>query len=131
MIRKKTILIGLTVISMAIWSCSKSNEETEWQKYESNTGGNTNCDTVNMQYTADVLPIIQANCYSCHGNGLSQNGVSLDSYEKVKLQADNGNLINVITHADGYPPMPQGAPKLSDCNINKIRSWINHGALNN
>ena len=128
---KKLFLIGIILTSLIVISCSKSNEETLQQNTNGNTGGN-NCDTVNMKYAADVLPIIQANCYSCHGNGLSQNGVSLDSYAKVKAQADNGNLIGVITHADGYPPMPQGgAAKLSDCNINKIRSWINRGALNN
>ena len=127
---KKLFLIGMILTSLLVLSCSKSNEETQQQNTNGNTGGN-NCDTVNMKYAADVLPIIQANCYSCHGNGLSQNGVSLDSYAKVKTQADNGNLIGVITHADGYPPMPQGAAKLSDCNINKIRSWINRGALNN
>ena len=127
---KKLFLIGIILTSLIVISCSKSNEETLQQNTNGNTGGN-NCDTVNMKYAADVLPIIQANCYSCHGNGLSQNGVSLDSYAKVKVQADNGNLIGVITHADGYPPMPQGAAKLSDCNINKIRSWISRGALNN
>lgn len=128
---KKVTFICTVLMGLLVASCSKSNEETEQQNNNGGNGSNNNCDTVNMKYAANVLPIIQANCYSCHGNGLSQNGVSLDSYEKVKAQADNGNLIGVITHANGYPPMPQGAAKLSDCNINKIRSWINRGALNN
>lgn len=128
---KRLSFLGAIVISLLVLSCSKSNEETQQQNTNGNTGGNNTCDTVNMKYAANILPIIQANCYSCHGNGLSQNGVSLDSYDKVKTQVNNGNLIGVITHATGYPPMPQGAAKLSDCNINKIRSWINRGALNN
>ena len=127
---RKTMTYGclLLIITGLIWSsCSKSNEVS----LKNSSGSPNNCDTANMTYSTDILPILQANCYSCHGNGLSQNGVSLDSYDKVKTQADNGNLINVITHADGYPPMPQGAAKLSDCSINKIRGWINRGALNN
>jgi hypothetical protein len=27
--------------------------------------------------------------------------------------------------------MPKGGGKLSDCDINKIRSWLNKGMLNN
>jgi hypothetical protein len=45
--------------------------------------------------------------------------------------ADNGKLVGAITHAAGFLPMPQSAPKLSDCNINKIKDWVNRGALNN
>jgi mono/diheme cytochrome c family protein len=84
-----------------------------------------------MKYTANVLPIIQANCYSCHANGQINGGVTLDSYTKVKAQVDNGNLIGVITHAAGYPAMPYNLPKLSECDINKIKDWIARGAQNN
>lgn len=124
----KRLLVCLSVIGIVIISCSKSNELTE--SGNSNTGG-TGCDTVNMKYTTDIKTIIQANCYSCHGNGQAQGGVNLDTYSSVKQHADNGSLIGVITHAAGYPPMPQGAAKLSDCDINKIKAWIARGTLNN
>ena len=125
----------LITLSVIIFSCSKSGDDTTGGNTGgNNTGGGTNpgtCDTVNMQYTAHVKPILQGNCYSCHGNGQSNGGVTLDTYNGVKAVADNGKLIGVITHAAGYKPMPQGGAKLSDCNINKIRSWINRGGLNN
>jgi hypothetical protein len=129
---KKTLLF-ITIVAFTVIGCSKTNEVAESGSSTGNPGGggNTTCDTVNMKYLANVQPIIAANCYSCHGNGLSQNGVSLDSYSKVKQQVSNGQLIGVITHAAGYTPMPYGKAKLSDCDINKIRSWINWGALNN
>lgn len=132
----KKLMFPLMAIAIAcstiIVSCSKDNEQeiTNPDDNPGNGGGN-DCDTVNMKYTANILPILTANCYSCHGNGNVSGGVSLGNYLSVKTQADNGNLIGVITHAAGYPAMPQGGAKLSDCNINKIRSWINHGALNN
>jgi hypothetical protein len=113
-------LFGSVVI---IYSCSKKNEE--------DIGGNTTCNSSNMTYTANIKPILQSFCFSCHGNGLSQNGVNFDTYAGVKTVVDNGKLIGVITHAAGFPPMPQGGAKLSDCNISKIQDWINHGALNN
>ena len=126
--RKMAHLSAVAItVSFIIASCSKSNEAS----LKNSSGGTDNCDTVNMTFAADIVPILQANCYSCHGNGLSQNGVSLDSYDQVKTQADNGNLIHVINHAPGYPAMPQGAPKLSDCTINKIKDWVDRGALNN
>lgn len=126
--KKTMLLFSAAVIAglVSITSCSKSNEE------DLSSGGNpTGCDTVNMQYSADVLPVLQNNCYGCHGNGGAAGGVNLDDYDHVKIQADNGALIGTITHASGYVPMPLNLPQLSDCDINKIMSWINNGALNN
>lgn len=125
----KTFLVCAAVISIVTTSCSKSNEVTESGK--SDTTGSAGCDTVNMKYSNDVQPIIKANCYSCHGNGQAEGGVNLDTYSSVKHYADNSSLLGVITHAAGYPPMPQGAEKLSDCDINKIKAWIARGASNN
>ena len=84
-----------------------------------------------MTYAANIKPILQNACFSCHGNGLSQNGINFDTYSGVKAVADNGKLVGAITHASGFSPMPQSAPKLSDCNINKIKDWVNQGAPNN
>lgn len=114
------------VMALVVTGCSKENETN----LQGGSGGN-NCDTVNMKYSADVLPIIRANCYSCHGNGAAMGGISLDGYANLKVQADNGNLVGVITHANGYPPMPMGAAQLSECDINKIKDWIANGKQNN
>lgn len=106
-----------------VYSCSKKNEE--------DLNGGATCSSSNMTYTANIKPILQSFCFSCHGNGLSENGVNFDTYAGVKAVVDNGKLIGVITHSAGFPAMPQGGAKLSDCNISKIQDWINHGALNN
>ncbi|SHN46026.1 cytochrome c [Chitinophaga sp. CF418] len=132
----KKVLFPLFAIAIAftttIVSCSKDNEQDITNNPNPpDGGGNNSCDTANMKYTANILPIISASCYSCHGNGNVSGGVSLGNYAGVKAQVDNGNLLHVVNHDAGYPAMPQGGSKLSDCNINKIRSWINHGALNN
>jgi uncharacterized membrane protein len=128
--RKVILPLALIIIVcnlMMVSSCSKSNEAA----LTTDTTGTTSCDTVNMKYTANVLPIISSYCYGCHASGAAAGGVSLDSYAKLKTQADNGNLIGVITHASGYAAMPQGGAKLSDCNINIIKDWINRGTQNN
>lgn len=115
------------ITSAVIFSCSKKSED----QISQDSGGGNACDTVNMTYSGNIKPILQANCYSCHGNGQINGGVTLDSYAGVKAVADDGKLISVITHAPGFPQMPQGGAKLSECNINKIRDWINRGTQNN
>ena len=115
-------------------SCSKDNEAdlaAGTDTTGTGGGGVPACDTVNMKYATNVVPIIQNNCYNCHGFGAAAGGVQLDSYTRLKAQADNGALIGTITHASGYPAMPQGGAQLSECNINIIKDWINRGALNN
>lgn len=132
----KKVFLCICIITSVLIACSKTNEVAESTNNTGNNGGNngganTACDTVNMKYATNVQPILQNNCYSCHGNGQVSGGVSLDNYTKVKAQVDNGKLLAVITHASGYPAMPKGLPKLPDCDINKIRDWINRGAANN
>ena len=129
----KTIkyLLFVAGVSTFLIACSKTSSTDT-----TNSGGNVppppaGCDTANMKFAANVQPILQANCYSCHGNGNVNGGVTLDTYAGVKAVADNGKLVGVITHAAGFPPMPQGGTKLSDCNINKIKAWIARGAPEN
>jgi hypothetical protein len=110
-----------------IVACSKENEQ--------NLIGPVvvvpTCDTVNMKLSTNVKPILTANCYGCHGNGSSQGGVKLDVYSDLQAWASGGALLGAISHTSGFSPMPKNGAKLSDCDINKIRSWINRGALNN
>lgn len=122
---KACLCLAAGVIILAT-GCSKKSEDQL-----STPTTPSDCDTVNMTYSSDVKPILEANCYSCHGNGNTNGGVTLDSYASVNSFAGSGDLIGVITHASGYPPMPEGGAKLSDCDINKIKDWINRGATNN
>jgi len=118
---------GFAIIIIAMIACEKTNEENESGPVPNPVG----CDTINMKYATNIQPIIQNNCYSCHANGQAEGGVTLDTYNKIKQRADNGILIGVITHASGFKAMPFGLPKLSDCNINKIKAWVARGALDN
>ena len=40
------------------------------------------CDTLNMSYSQNIVPILKNNCYSCHskGNTVGSYGILLDSY---------------------------------------------------
>jgi hypothetical protein len=118
-------------VCVLVFSCSKSNEE-DMGTDQGNGGNNNTCNTENMSFASDIKPILQSNCYECHSNAnYAISGVKLEDYADLKTHTDNGDLIGVITHATGYPEMPQGKPKLSACNINKIKAWVDAGAQDN
>jgi hypothetical protein len=122
------------VISILAFACTKSGTDEGGNPNPDPPPGNgNNCDTVNMEYLADVVPILQNNCYRCHGSNSNSGsfGIVLEGYNNIKPYAESGTLLGVISHAQGFVPMPQDASKLSACNINKIRSWIANGIQNN
>jgi Planctomycete cytochrome C len=101
-----------------------------------NQGANNNactdgCDTTLFTYFGAVQPIMTSYCQGCHNASLSSGGVDLSNYSGVQTVALNGKLIGTITHAAGYPAMPQGGSQLPDCQILQIEKWIQAGALNN
>jgi hypothetical protein len=127
---KRTLIIFLTVFSFVVlYSCSKSND-TELS--QSSGRDSSACDTTNMSFTADIKPILQANCYACHSNSnFAISSTKLEDYGDLIHHVHDGDILGSISHAPGFVEMPQGAPKLSDCNINKIKAWIDRGALDN
>ena len=88
----------------------------------------TVCDTAIITYSGTINPIVTAYCTGCHAGAAAPLGVRTDNYTGVKAIASNGKLLTVIS-----PPhsMPKGGPRLSDCNIAKIRKWITAGTPNN
>ena len=91
------------------------------------------CDTLNVSYQNQIVPILQENCYPCHGNGSTagSGGINLASYVNLKVYADNGFLVGNVTHAPGFVGMPYGKPPLPACEMNTIVAWVNQGAINN
>jgi hypothetical protein len=115
----------LMVVITCVVACSKSGSKPTTPPVV------VTCDTANMKYAADVLPILQANCYECHGNGNSLGGIVLDNYASLKSHAVSGEIKGAITHASGYVGMPYLRTQLDTCTINKIIDWIAQGAPNN
>lgn len=91
------------------------------------------CDSTNVSYSDDISRILEnSGCYNCHNQqGVSYNGVIVDYYDGVKAVVDDGRFYNVTHHIPGSPQMPQGGDKIDDCNLAKIRAWIEDGAPNN
>jgi hypothetical protein len=85
------------------------------------------CDTTNVTYSDNILPIISANCLPCHTTANQFGGIILDVLDDARIPARDGRLLKAVTHDPSVVPMPRGGPKLSDCDIAKITRWINLG----
>lgn len=125
MIKQLGIFSGLFFLAISIFpSCTNDNKDQLVPAV---------CDTVNMSYSRDIVPILESNCYGCHGNGNTggSGGINLQDYNTLKGYALDGRLYANITHTSETPMPPPPAPKLPECEINKILDWINQGAPNN
>ncbi len=96
------------------------------------------CDTVDMKYASDVVPILQAHCYVCHSAVNPASGHALEGYNNLHpftIDTAGGRvctLVGKISHDPGYDPfMPFMQPKLDSCLINQIVDWVNRGAQDN
>lgn len=85
------------------------------------------CDISHVTYAGTVAPLLQQ-CSGCHGGSLPAAGFAVGSYPQVRAKAANGQLLGTLNHDPGYPPMPQGGAKLSDCDLAKLRQWVAAGA---
>ena len=108
--------------------------DTEEELYPDS--GSTICDTVSVSYATDIVPIMnsKSSVSGCHAGVNAAAGIPLDTYDGVKayLDADKARFISSIIWDGNASNMPKGASaKMSDCNINTIRAWINAGYPNN
>ena len=90
------------------------------------------CDTLDVSFTSDVIPILSNNCYSCHSHSNAPdfaNGLSLEDYEDVAAMSDR--IVGAIKQNEGFMPMPLGEEPLDSCQIETIEAWVNQGSLNN
>lgn len=125
---KRTIMILLVAFLAIIAGCYYDNEERLYPEVASG------CDLSAVTYSANVKPILQASCYSCHSNSNALHnggGVALENFADVVSLANNGKLMGTIRHGPGYQAMPNGGGKLTDCEINQLQTWIDNGKPNN
>lgn len=89
------------------------------------------CQTEDLSYSMDIIPIIDANCYRCHDMQTNLGNITLEGYDNIKVYVDNGKLLGAIKRESGFSAMPQDTDKIDQCLINKIEQWILDGAENN
>jgi hypothetical protein len=122
---RKLFAVLLLGLSMLLYSCYYDSEDELY-------GGG--CDTEFVTYSENIQRILNRNCLNCHGNSSYQSlgaGIDLEGYNDLKVWVDNGKFFSSISHDGNASPMPKAGQKLDDCTLDKIKAWIDEGALNN
>lgn len=93
-----------------------------------------------VDYSADIKPLLNKKCISCHGGVKKKGGFSLlfreealDTTESGKPaiipgDADGSEMIRRLTMTDPDERMPYHEVPLSENEINLLRRWIDEGA---
>lgn len=118
--------VALLVVISTQFGCYYDNEEDLY-----NIGGNLDsCAVSDISYSADLVPILNLHCISCHNESSTQSNIYLETYENLAPYVADGKFMGSIKHDDGFEPMPIGG-KLENCDIALFEKWIEEGALNN
>ncbi|MEL6675538.1 MAG: hypothetical protein AAFR61_25245 [Bacteroidota bacterium] len=114
----------LLLLVASLSSCVYNNEEDLFPNTSS-------CDTTTVSFTAEVFPILEANCTGCHSGAFPSGNLDLTTHANVLTVANDGRLVGVTRWLPNFSKMPDGEPQLPACNLDKIEAWVNQGALNN
>jgi len=84
------------------------------------------CENITVRFAVDIAPIFSTNCdiSGCH-SASTNNVYDASDYNSIANNAER------IYNALNAGIMPQGKGRLPECEIQKIRSWIDAGKLNN
>ena len=111
---KKIIIVLILVAGVFIVSC------------ESNTYNEISVIATNPTYTANIEPVIKANCIGCHSVG--GTFPTLTTYAQVKASTSTGSLICRIDESCGSVMPPNGA--MSKQTKDMIKLWQTQGYVN-
>jgi WD40 repeat protein len=96
-----------------------------------------------IDFAADVLPLLQHSCLACHSASVAEADVVLETPELLRAERDGGALVTpgdpaasrmlaVATHRDEpiMPPVDNdiGAPPLTPAELGVLQRWIEQGA---
>ena len=135
---KKRMLLAIAPVAFALGACEQATSPPSA-----------------VSFAADVQPILNARCTSCHdvaSEGVAASGLNLSDYEGVMAgtkfgsvvvagSADSSALYLTVAHKTGpeihMPPhhrdaMAEGrGVSLTESEVATIRDWIDQGAANN
>ncbi len=117
--QKIFVFLIFTLVSFSYFSCTFDSEEELFESVD--------CDTANVSYSA-LTYIFTDVCSACHNSfSTYKAGIVMDSYDHVVSSIGTGLVWKAINHEEGLTPMPYQQEKLSDCDLNKINTWIENG----
>ncbi|MSU62686.1 MAG: DUF1553 domain-containing protein [Pedosphaera sp.] len=92
-----------------------------------------------VDFAREVFPLLEKNCFECHGPKKQKSSLRLDSKEAILKGGDSGPAIVVgkgddsamfrrVAAVPGEDPMPPKGERLSPDGMAMIRAWIDQGA---
>jgi len=127
MVTMKKLLLAaplFILLSVALTGCYYDKENELYP-----TG--TNCDTTGViSYASAIAPIMVQNCNVCHSGANPQGSIITSDYANLSVIAKSGQLWAAVNHENGIA-MPQGGDKLPQCDLTKIKKWVDSGSPNN
>lgn len=94
-----------------------------------------------LNYEDDVKPILHARCFKCHGEDEKKDGLSLATYADLLKGGSSGEVIKagrpsgssmylaVAHEGNDITPMPPKQPRITDAEIEIIKTWIDQGLV--
>ncbi|HEX8506793.1 MAG TPA: c-type cytochrome [Hymenobacter sp.] len=121
------MLASAAFLATVLAGCAYSQGAVDETPQPCNAAGQT------ITYSGTISPIFDANCRGCHSSkDASTLGGSIDfSTHQGISRFPSSTLLGSIRHSPGANPMPKLGSKLSDCDINRIKAWIDAGKPNN
>lgn len=88
------------------------------------------CDTVEVTFSGDIMPLIGTFCEGCHSGSNAGGDILLNDYDDVFAIGESGSLWGSINWSDYFANMPQNSSKLTDCQIRMFEIWLDNGMPN-
>ena len=93
----------------------------------------TECSVIEVSYSSDIQPMIDAKCSSCHSGPTPESGLDLTDHQQVSDSLTCIDILQVVSLELGddniMPPSPN--PPLTDCQVDLFQNWVDQGRLNN
>lgn len=128
---KKILIFGASLLLLSAISCSSGSDNGDLSEPDNEVSGpgtNPNGDSSSpdpVSFAADIEPILQASCVSCHDDPPSQNApMPLLTLEQVTDAVNNRNLLGRVNSTTR--PMPPGG-RLPLATRQLIEDWIDLG----
>ncbi|HLN54026.1 MAG TPA: hypothetical protein VK212_09990 [Lentimicrobium sp.] len=112
----------VAIVALMTTSCYNDSEEALYP---------AGCDTTNVSYSQTIQPILSQNCNSCHNSTENNAGVITENYNDLITHVNSGIFWKAVNHETGVVPMPFEGQKLQQCDLDRIKAWIDNGAPNN
>lgn len=108
------------------------------------TGNGFAGDKNRTSFKEDVQPILQYRCLECHKTGapgVAYSGLNLETYDGLMKGTRFGPVVvpgnamvsnlNVLVEGRAGIRMPHNRKRLTSCELDILRTWVNQGAKNN